>query len=708
MGLALPAQAIAALEQRTEGWIAGLQLAALAMRDRPDQRGFIEAFAGNHRLVLDYLAEEVLAHLPRHLHEFLLQTSILDRLCGPLCDAVLGIENEKLKIEKQPSDVGLSQFSIFNSQFTDSYSQLILDQLERANLFLIPLDDRRQWYRYHHLFGAVLRERLKQGASPATLATLHERASAWFESQWLLPEAIQHALAVQQWQRAAALIEQIGDELLQSGAIDRLQQLIAALPATVRASHPRLLYLQARRARQVYDIVGARALFGQAADGFAAAGDQIGRGDSLIYLADCYRMLGAYADARRNLAEALNGPLTPARRAGAIFSRAYEAAADGDWRNAIALLTDTLELVEQSGELQALYDIAPNLSSILLLLPNGIACARRARALIARAPVAPLSLLGAADLFLSGVVHFADGELSAARDDLGRAIELHQQLGSLSQMRIEMAVWYARCAALLGDFATADEHMDRLIALLDQPELATFRQLWGAIELAMQGWLRWLEGRYDEARACADRAEAQANDSEWPIVERVRRLMRALVLLAERELSEAERLLQDAYAKQRQFRDTGLFADAGLMLAYAYVQQGREADALALLDTILADREDAPSPAILALTGAPIVVPLLRLAIERNVRAASASHLLRWLSDPGATPPDTPAGPDALSARELEVLRQIALGASNGEIAARLVISTTTVKKHINNIFAKLHARSRTQALVHARERGLL
>ena len=178
MDLNLSAEDIAALETRTEGWIAGLQLAALSMQGREDTASFIQAFTGSHRFVLDYLVEEVLQHQAEHIRSFLLQTAILDRFCASLCNAVTEREDGKE----------------------------MLDVLERSNLFVIPLDDKRQWYRYHHLFADVLQAHLKE-AQPDRVSALHLRASEWYEQNGLRPDAIRHALAAEDFERAAGLIE---------------------------------------------------------------------------------------------------------------------------------------------------------------------------------------------------------------------------------------------------------------------------------------------------------------------------------------------------------------------------------------------------------------------------------------------------------------------------------------------------------------------
>ncbi len=178
MGLDLSAEDIAALETRTEGWIAGLQLAALSMRGREDVPGFIRAFAGDNRYIVDYLVEEVLQRQPERVRSFLLQTSILDRLSGPLCDAVTGQED----------------------------GRGMLEALERGNFFVVPLDDKRHWYRYHHLFADVLFAHL-MAEQPAQIPTLHRRASEWYEHNGSAADAIRHALAAEDFERAAGLVE---------------------------------------------------------------------------------------------------------------------------------------------------------------------------------------------------------------------------------------------------------------------------------------------------------------------------------------------------------------------------------------------------------------------------------------------------------------------------------------------------------------------
>ncbi|HZG67018.1 MAG TPA: hypothetical protein VEZ12_09755, partial [Herpetosiphonaceae bacterium] len=222
MRLPLSAAAVQALEQRTEGWIAGLQFAALAMRDRTDLQRFVDAFTGSHRFILDFLVDEVLLRTQPHLQRFLLQTSILDRMCAPLCDAVLG-----------------------EREHGSAASQRVLEELEQANLFVVPLDDARAWYRYHHLFTDVLRHRLQTGAPSDEIRSLHARAEAWFEQQGLVAEALHHSLHAADMERYARLVEQVGRHVVPRGEFGLLQRWLAPIPAELLRSRPELSVIAA-------------------------------------------------------------------------------------------------------------------------------------------------------------------------------------------------------------------------------------------------------------------------------------------------------------------------------------------------------------------------------------------------------------------------------------------------------------------------------
>jgi LuxR family maltose regulon positive regulatory protein len=241
MGLSMAADAVATLVERTEGWIAGLQLAALALQRHTDHAAFLAALSGSNRFIVDYLVEDVLNRLPAHLQTFLLQTAILDQLCGPLCDSVLGLEAGDLRLGEGSSVQAASR----EPQASQAYSQLLLEELERRNLFLVPLDNRREWYRYHHLFRDVLRQRLASGAGSEAVAALHYRASAWFERHGLMIEAINHYLAAGAWEQAARLVEQHAMAFAGRGLVQMALGWPHALPEPVLRAHPQLALDQA-------------------------------------------------------------------------------------------------------------------------------------------------------------------------------------------------------------------------------------------------------------------------------------------------------------------------------------------------------------------------------------------------------------------------------------------------------------------------------
>ena len=212
MGLDLTEDQIAALETRTEGWIAGLQMAALSMRGQEDVSGFIQSFTGSHRFVLDYLLEEVLHQQPEHVQTFLLKTAVLNQLTGPLCDALTG----------------------------DDDGQEMLESLDRANLFLVPLDNERRWYRYHHLFAELLQQRHQQGAEEFDLPELHSRASVWYEDNGLELDAFHHAAAANDIERTERLIEGDGIPLQFRGFAAPVLHWLASLPTTLLDARPSL------------------------------------------------------------------------------------------------------------------------------------------------------------------------------------------------------------------------------------------------------------------------------------------------------------------------------------------------------------------------------------------------------------------------------------------------------------------------------------
>ena len=233
MQLALSADSVAELDRRTEGWVTGLHLAGLALQSSVDQTAFVHDFSGSHRYIVDYLVDEVLGRLPQEMQAFLLQTSILERFCADLCSAVVGGR-------AADADESLRQEAVVST----AAAQELLEAIETANLFLIAMDDVRCWYRYHHLFGDLLRQRLRRQRS-WDAALLFQRAAHWFAEQGLVEEAVRYAVAAEDFVFAADLLEQRSEALWTQGGFAALQHWLAVLPDAVKQDRPRLLLAHA-------------------------------------------------------------------------------------------------------------------------------------------------------------------------------------------------------------------------------------------------------------------------------------------------------------------------------------------------------------------------------------------------------------------------------------------------------------------------------
>jgi LuxR family maltose regulon positive regulatory protein len=270
MTLGLSSGDIETLADRTEGWIVGLQLAALSLKGRSDASAFIQAVSGSQRYILDYLVEEVLGLQPDNIQVFLLQTCVLDRLCGPLCDALMddltalsATQNRADSLRSALVPIFASEGQAEQSQIASARSsgQVILEYLERANLFVVPLDEERKWYRYHHLFADLLRGRLVQSFGDRHVQTLHARAARWYEEKGFPAEAIEHAFAAHEPERAGRLIEEIAGSAWLGGEFYQVLHWIEALPKDVMRSRPWLCVwdawsrLQAGMVQGVEDLI---------------------------------------------------------------------------------------------------------------------------------------------------------------------------------------------------------------------------------------------------------------------------------------------------------------------------------------------------------------------------------------------------------------------------------------------------------------------
>jgi LuxR family maltose regulon positive regulatory protein len=706
--LPLPDDAVAALAERTEGWVAGLQLAALSLRHQPDPAAFVAAFAGSHRFVLDYLSEEVLARQSEETREFLLTTSVLERLAGPLCDAVTG----------------------------RSDGQQILECAERANLFLVPLDEQRHWYRYHHLFADLLRARLGQG-DPEHVAGLHRRAAAWYQAHGLVSDAVHHTLAAGDTDDAVRLIESTAEELIWGRSESAtLERWLAALPPGTLGRRPRLALARALHALVAGRMDEAEACVAAAERAPASASAEpfvptVGRQQSeLVDVAAAIAFVRAVLTSRRGdtaRAEAY------ARRALARLTEddrqlrlvAQAMPAEAAW--AAGRLTDAEHLAE-SAIVDLQIDGRPERATRLLFDQGQIQQARgRLRAAehtyrraLARMTPPRGAPPPAASLQLVGLA-----EVVRQRGDLGRALrhaidglELCRQIVSIEPAAVGLATLaWTHCGR--GDLASARAAADEAARAVPSADVVSLFNP-GPAERAR---LLLALGETDEVGAWI--ARRGPRETDVPCYAREREyLVLARLLLArgtpERALSLLDRLHASAVSEGR----FGSVVEVRVVQALALEAASRPADALEALADALALAEPEGYVRVFADEGAPMAALLRRLvASAQRDRGATpgpavAEYALRLLTTalPESAGP-APAGfriasgdvlVEPLTERESEVLPLLAEGLSNREIADRLVVTLDTVKKHLTHLFGKLGAASRTQAVARARELGLL
>jgi LuxR family transcriptional regulator, maltose regulon positive regulatory protein len=702
--LSLPEAAVAALAARTEGWAAGLQLAALSLRGRVDADQFVAAFSGSHRYVLDYLAEEVLERQPDHLVRFLLETSVLERLSGPLCEAVTG----------------------------RSDSQALLEQAERANLFLVPLDEVRGWFRYHQLFADLLRARLAQ-QQPERVPQLHRAAAAWCEAHGLTDDAVRHALAAGDAGGAARLVERHFDALLQRNEDATLQRWLQGLPAEVVRSRPRLCLAQA-----LWALIGGRLeavepLLDDAEQALAATAEEpdepsVGRATSLVANAPAAvaalraGLARFHGDADRTTAfgqQAL-AKLTDADRALRALVDWYLTVADwlrGRLPEAEQALTALVAEQRAAGERYfALrgYD----LGQVQRARGRLTAALRTYRQVLDAASHAgrPLPPAGMAHTGMAWVL-YERGELDSALRHATDGVQLCRQLAYPLPLLAGLAI-LAWIRHLQGDRAGTLEAMEEAERVeLSPAVVGLFNPL-----PVVRARLALARGQVSEAaRWVQQRGLAVEDQPSYP--REPEYLVLARVLLAEQRAERALGLLGRLHALAAAQGRTGSVIEVRALQALALSASGDQGDAVAALGEALALAapegwlrvfvdEGAPMAALLGkfltagrapAAGAGVIPPDYLARLTEAFEQAGQAVLPRprhGATQPGLVVP--------LTARELEVLALLAAGRSNQAVAAELVVSLDTVKRHVTHILGKLGAANRTQAVARARELGLL
>jgi len=738
---------IAALVERTEGWMAGLQLAALSLQGEPDAAGLIAAIRGDNRYIWDYLVDEVLDRQPPAVQQFLLHTALLDRMCAELCDAVL--EATDLRLE--------GSSGVQASSPKPQTSQAMLEELERANLFTIPLDTERRWYRYHRLFADVLRLRLRQ-LHPEVVMPIHRRAAAWYRRSNLTTDAIQHALAAQDWAEAGAYIEESAEALLMHGEVATLMGWARMLPPDALRRRPRLGLFYAIALVVVGQLDEAEVQVREAEQ--ATDAEQLA-------IDDTQRERAPDASA----AAPFPGELATIKAAVAAerddfpvaitFARAALAQLPQErtfWRLAATMclniahwmrgdLDQMLQSIEEQRALSATTgnDLMHTAATLQLAYAQRWQGKLRLAAQTCWRLLAPSAeRVGA----LSPMAGWAAGwlsEISYEWNDLDAAVRFAQdgiaqgqRTGNAEQQALGAAA-LAQALQAQGDSAGAQAAMDQAIRLAQPLTQLIERALITGAQVRL-----WLAQGDPAAAATWAQGSAPPGAGTPNFVQVVEQLTLARVHLAQGGARAAqavpllEPLLHDAVSKGW----FGQAIEAYALLALASAAAGDTSRALAALSRALTLA--APEGYIRLFTdlGAPmqLLIADCRPALSRaeGLQIAQRSHdesstptgkLLAYidkllaafgeglearglgLADAGqASNLKSLASTlvEPLSARELEVLRLVAAGQSNGAIAQTLIIAESTVKMHLKNIYGKLGAHSRTQAIVRARTLGLL
>lgn len=718
----LSAEQVATLAASTEGWVVALHLAALSLRGCEDVPGFLRTFAaGAHRSLADYLAEEVLQRQPQPLQNFLMHTALLDRLSGPLCETLL---------EEDMEAIGDAL------QLPSASAQVLLERLEHMNLFLLPLDEERRWYRYHHLFAEFLRDRLHR-ASPQQIPILHRRAAAWYEQQGLLAEAIPHVLAGGDFHHAARLICQLGEMLITRSEVTLVQLWLDALPETLVRSSPQLCLLRAWTAATLGQFELAETWLQATERGLAELDPGLPGARAARLFAP--GLLGEAEE--RTLMQSLHGEVAALRAHSAAFwgdipaSRRFAQQAvellppERRFLRGLSTLNlgvacwlsgDVLSASDMLSQARELGLVTHN-RYIALLATCGLAQVQMVQgkrrvafktgqeALRLASEEGGQALPAAAYAFVGmGQMCYEWNDLHAASYYLDEGVRLGEQWGN-GDMVVYGYTVLAQVKQAQGDAQGALEmleHAERAIHSYQQ------RPWIVAIMVAQQVRLALMQGDLKAASRWSQPAEQD-------YVVTFEDVTRARIHLALGQADQALALLKQQQLPAASSERNGTVLEIWMLEALAYQQQGHTAQAIRALEEALTLAEPEGYLRLFIDEGAPMQSLLrvwLRLRQQRQGKSANrrlVTYVKKILGvfsvELAERTPDVrreSEHPDVqralFSQREQEVLRHLAAGQSNQAIAAALVLEVSTVKWHLSRIYAKLHVQNRTQAVLAA------
>lgn len=687
--LSISSSDLEVLYRRTEGWIASLKLLAGALGSAgsyKDRSSFIHQMSQADRYIFDFLADEVLRIQEPDIQRFLLETSILAELTPALCQAVTD----------QP----------------DAYR--LLSRLLQRNLFLVeellPASPELEApiLRYHALFAEFLRDRLDQ-QMPGHSRELHRRAAQAYLT--VNPaRSVQHFIAAKDWESASAIFEEIGEDLIRQGWLETFRNLMEALPAQATRAYPHLLYLSGICHRLQGKNDDAVLVLRQALSCYQAAGSEAGQGKVLLEQAIIAGGQHNYELQASLIEQSLAHPLPSYGRVQLLMINAWRLLYQGEWIAIGECVSEAIHITLETYDMGAFNVLAFQLRGSLGLLPglidpledycNKVLCYFEDKA-------GPIQA-GAHSLL--GFIWLLKGQPEKAIPEAEYALSLSPKLGGYIYIEHEADLCITFAQWMRGDYPAIERYwrdrwpiVERIAAL--SPFTLGFFYLMGRNQCAL--------GQWEDARATLAKMHSLTTSTDLPEARLAYALFHAYLEMNDKHYIAAERILYQATDLLNRFPYLPIYFEPRLHLANLYLQWNRSEECLSLLASIFSqyEREHQRTPGPLLKEG-PMVKPLLEFAIVHHCHAEFATKLLTILeacaADKSSQPVSIPGTGQALTVREVEVLRLIAAGASNRAIAEQLVVTERTVKAHVTNILSKLEASSRTQAVAHARSLRLI